>query len=95
MIIPIRCFTCGNILGNKWETFNNLIANGDTPKQALDKLGLKRFCCRRMMLAHVDLIDRMLKYTRADAGVQDSEGESDDDDEEMDSSRGDNSSESN
>lgn len=91
MIIPIRCFTCGNILGNKWEAFNNLIAEGNTAKQALDKLGLKRFCCRRMMLAHVDLIDRMLKYTRADAGIgQDSDADSD-----IDSSNGDNSSESN
>ncbi|KAK8894315.1 DNA-directed RNA polymerases I, II, and III subunit RPABC5 [Tritrichomonas musculus] len=78
MIIPIRCFTCGNILGNKWEAYNQMISDGMAPKQALDRLGLKRFCCRRMMLAHVDLIDRMLRYTRTDAGVDiDSEGVSD------------------
>lgn len=93
MIIPIRCFTCGNILGNKWETYNKLLEQGMPPKQALDKLGLKRFCCRRMMLAHVDLVDRMLRYTRADAGVdQDSDDVSESENE---SSHGDNSSESN
>ncbi|OHT11121.1 DNA-directed RNA polymerases I, II, and III subunit RPABC5 [Tritrichomonas foetus] len=70
MIIPIRCFTCGNILGNKWEVFNELIENGYDTKAALELLGLNRYCCRRMMLAHVDLVDRMLRYTRTDAAVE-------------------------
>ena len=25
MIIPIRCFTCGNVIGDKWEPFVNEI----------------------------------------------------------------------
>lgn len=29
---------------------------------ALDKLGLKRYCCRRMLLTHVDLIEKLLQY---------------------------------
>lgn len=28
----------------------------------MDKLGLKRYCCRRMMLTHVDLIEKLLRY---------------------------------
>ena len=69
MIIPIRCFTCGNILGNKWDVYNQLIRDGMSAGEALDKLGLKRYCCRRMMLGHVDLVDRMMYYTRTDAAV--------------------------
>ena len=73
MIIPIRCFTCGKILADKWETYckevnkaekedSVLNVNIKTLQQthegkALDKLGLKRYCCRRHMLSHVDLID--------------------------------------
>lgn len=69
MIIPIRCFSCGNILGNKWEAYTKLLKEGVRPKDALNRLGLKRYCCRRMMLGHVDLIDKMLRYTRTDAAV--------------------------
>ncbi len=25
MIIPIRCFTCGKIVGNKWEAYLGLL----------------------------------------------------------------------
>ena len=29
-------------------------------RDALDELGLHRYCCRRMVLTHVDLIDKLL-----------------------------------
>jgi len=25
MIIPIRCFTCGKVIGNKWESYLGLL----------------------------------------------------------------------
>ena len=25
MIIPIRCFTCGKVIGNKWEAYLGLL----------------------------------------------------------------------
>jgi len=31
-------------------------------REALDALGLDRYCCRRMLLTHVDLIERLLQY---------------------------------
>ena len=31
-------------------------------RDALDALGLKRYCCRRTLLAHVDLIEKLLNY---------------------------------
>jgi DNA-directed RNA polymerases I, II, and III subunit RPABC5 len=31
-------------------------------REALDKLGLKRYCCRRMVLTHIDLIEKLLRY---------------------------------
>ena len=31
-------------------------------RDALDELELSRYCCRRMVLTHVDLIQKLLNY---------------------------------
>ena len=85
MIIPVRCYTCGKVVGNKHEEYIRLVQehrSGKTKTEhivdggefaiqsgkltrpehrtpegaALDTLGLKRYCCRRMLLTHVDII---------------------------------------
>lgn len=81
MIIPVRCFTCGKVLGNKWEFYleqvrQRRIANGDQGQdindvvvyfnasnakktdegEVCDMLKLTRPCCRKTMLAHVDIL---------------------------------------
>ena len=62
MIIPVRCFTCGKVVGNKWEQYINLLSADYSEMDALNALGLRRYCCRRMLLAHVDLIEKLLNY---------------------------------
>ena len=62
MIIPVRCFTCGKVIGNKYESYMQMLLEKERPETAMDKLGLKRYCCRRMVLTHVDLIDKLLAY---------------------------------
>eukprot|EP00892_Ulva_mutabilis_P002442 jgi/Ulvmu1/12199/UM085_0063.1 len=62
MIIPVRCFTCGKVVGNKWEAYIGLVATDYSEIEALDMLDLKRYCCRRMLMTHVDLIEKLLKY---------------------------------
>ncbi|XP_045862347.1 DNA-directed RNA polymerases I, II, and III subunit RPABC5-like [Meles meles] len=62
MIIPVRCFTCGKIVGNKWEAYLGLLQAEYTEGHAMDALGLKRYCCRRMLLAYVYLIRKLLNY---------------------------------
>jgi len=112
MIIPIRCFTCGKVLADKYEFYINEVAKlknskndeakagpskireteagpskkeheaGPSKKEPslkgkekaggapsykhfdeimtgsiLDKLELNRYCCRRMMLGTVDMMD--------------------------------------
>lgn len=63
MIIPVRCFTCGKVIGNKYDTYLELMQGEDiTESDALNELGLTRYCCRRMLLTHVDLMTRLLNY---------------------------------
>lgn len=62
MIIPVRCFTCGKVVGNKWEKFIGLVQADYSENEAMNALGLKRYCCRRMILSHVDIIEKLLNY---------------------------------
>jgi len=63
MIIPVRCFSCGKVIGAAYAEYQRMVQQeGKTPKEALDSLGLKRYCCRRMILSHVDLIDEVLPF---------------------------------
>ena len=62
MIIPIRCFTCGKVIGNKWHRYLQLLNEEKEMAQIFEELGLNRYCCRRMIISHVDLIEKLLKY---------------------------------
>ena len=67
VIIPVRCFTCGKLIADKWETFNQRVRAGDKPQKVLDELAIRRYCCRRMMITHVEIIDEFLKYAQVTA----------------------------
>lgn len=62
IIIPVRCFTCGKLISDKWEEFARRVKKGEDPKKVLDSLGVTRYCCRRMLLTHVEIIDEVLKF---------------------------------
>jgi DNA-directed RNA polymerase subunit N len=62
MIIPVRCFSCGGLVGDKWEEFAKRVKEGEDAGKVLDSLGVKRYCCRRMLLSHVEVIDEILKF---------------------------------
>ena len=63
MMVPVRCFTCGNVVAEHWEEFENRTrASDEDPQQVLDELGVERYCCRRMLVSHVDLVDVVSPY---------------------------------
>lgn len=76
MIIPVKCFTCGKVLADKYRFYQKEIRKrkisksmevdkvvylthdhiDKTPEgEVLDLLNLKKYCCRRHMLTHVDI----------------------------------------
>lgn len=62
MIVPVRCFTCGKVIGDKWEDFARRVKEGEDAGKVLDDLGLTRYCCRRMLLSHVEIIDEIIRF---------------------------------
>jgi DNA-directed RNA polymerase subunit N len=67
-MIPVRCFTCGNVIADKWEEFSKRVKTGEEVDKVLDDLDVKRYCCRRMLISHVNLIDEILKYDVTEDG---------------------------
>ena len=81
MIIPVKCFTCGNVIANKYRYYQAEVRkrklaksvgkdttdidkvlyltkefHEKTPEgEVLDELNLKKMCCRRHLLTHVDI----------------------------------------
>ena len=61
MLVPIRCFTCGGLVGDKYEEFTNSKNGDESPSKVLDDLGLKR-----------EFIDQMMPYYESLSKTQDS-----------------------
>jgi len=50
------------LIADKWLEYARRVAQGEDPAKVLDDMGIKRYCCRRMFLSHVDLIDEVIRY---------------------------------
>jgi DNA-directed RNA polymerase subunit N len=81
MIIPVKCFTCGMVLADKYRYYQAEVRKRKLAKkigahsnnidkvlyltkeyhektaegEVLDDLNLKKMCCRRHFLTHVDI----------------------------------------
>jgi len=81
MIIPVKCFTCGNVIANKYRYYQAEVRKRKLAKKVgsdsfdidkvvyltkefhektpegdvLDELNMKKMCCRRHFLTHVDI----------------------------------------
>lgn len=64
MIIPIRCFSCGKLIADKYEKYNQMVSEGLPIEEIWEALGITRFCCKRMIVSHVDTIDDLLNFNR-------------------------------
>jgi len=62
MIVPVRCFSCGKVIGSVWDEYQKMLEDGVSIKDALDKLEIKRFCCRSALMSHVETIDTIGRY---------------------------------
>ena len=62
MLIPIRCFTCGNLIADKFDNYQTKLKAGEDPEKVLNDLGISRYCCRRMLLTTVETIQQVIPF---------------------------------
>jgi DNA-directed RNA polymerase subunit N len=71
MIIPVKCFTCGKVLADKYRWYQEKVSAQKKSKDpeyfsetntqktieglVMDELKLTKPCCRRHMITHVDI----------------------------------------
>ena len=70
MLIPVRCFTCGKVIGNLENSIKKLQNEGFTDEQVMDKLKIKMICCRRVLLSYIDLSEELFMYQETPDKVQ-------------------------
>ena len=63
MLFPLECFTCGKPLARKvfLDVFEESLKNEESRRVAVNKLGLKKMCCRNIFLTY-PLQDDVLLY---------------------------------
>lgn len=61
---PVRCFSCGKPLGDKYEEFEKRVSEGEDPDEIFEDMGIERYCCRRMIFASIDATEEMMKFKR-------------------------------
>ena len=64
-MIPVRCWSCGKVIAHVYEQYNQAVDSGEDPQSTLDDLGIERYCCRRMFVGQVDLIDDIAPFSIA------------------------------
>lgn len=64
MIIPVRCWSCGFPVGAFYEDYKKRVEKGEEAGKVMDSLGVKRYCCRRMLLGQVDMLEHIAKFKR-------------------------------
>lgn len=68
MIVPVRCFTCGKVIADKYDYYlekvnelmlknKNTSVDAINKNEILDDLNLKRYCCRRICISTEDMMN--------------------------------------
>lgn len=64
MIIPMRCFSCGKPIAHLYKKYKELVEEGQSKKEALDEVGLERYCCRAQILGQTDTLELVNKFKK-------------------------------
>jgi DNA-directed RNA polymerase subunit N len=63
MEFPVRCFSCGAVIGHLYEEYKKGLETGNA-EQVLNNMGIERYCCRRMFVSHVEGMELVKRYKK-------------------------------
>jgi DNA-directed RNA polymerase subunit N (RpoN/RPB10) len=55
-LFPVRCYSCNSVIGRHQGIYEELSSEGVPPGEIMDRLGVKRVCCRMNMLSPAKII---------------------------------------
>ena len=50
------------MIADKWQEYQSRVLAGEKAGDVLDSLGIERYCCRRMFISHVEVIDDVILF---------------------------------
>ena len=67
MLVPIRCFSCSTQVGHIYPELAQRVKAGHEFGTVMSECGVRRYCCKRMLVTHVDLGRMVAEYEFDDA----------------------------
>ena len=61
-LLPVRCITCGKVLGHLQNQIENDLNNNISYMCIFKKYKLDRYCCKRSIYTTINVIDEYGKY---------------------------------
>ena len=62
MLFPVRCFTCGKVISQKYDLYKQLKDAGMPIPALYKEIGITKMCCKRMFSGHVEVYEHIEKY---------------------------------
>lgn len=61
MLKPVRCFTCGKVFtDDMYRKYDACVAKGCDPQKVFKDLGVKRYCCKTILITSIDFSGKIL-----------------------------------
>lgn len=62
-MLPVRCYTCGKVIGNLSKAHEEYILSGNDNWQLFfDKHKIQRYCCKRTIMTNVSDPNQHMSY---------------------------------
>lgn len=62
MLFPVRCFTCGKVISQKYDLYKQLKEAGMPIPALYKEISITKLCCKRMFSGHVEVYECIEKY---------------------------------